>query len=64
MTPNLGQGAAQGIEDAYALRIGRVGQWQGPLACRLRDAILRAMPSRAVVKNVERLIAPGLVLAG
>jgi 2-polyprenyl-6-methoxyphenol hydroxylase-like FAD-dependent oxidoreductase len=97
MTPNLGQGAAQGIEDAYALRlalrgtrddhaalaayerlrarrvrtlaersrrIGRVAQWQGPLACRLRDAILRAMPSRAVVTSVEGVIAPGLALAG
>lgn len=96
MTPNLGQGAAQGIEDAQALRlalrhedddhaacvayeaaraarvraiwtrsraIGRVGQWSGRLSCGLRDALLRATPARAAVRNIERLIAPGIELA-
>lgn len=96
MTPNLGQGAAQGIEDAFALclalrhepdipaaaaayerardkraraiwsrsrTIGRVGQWSGPVACALRAALLRATPSRSTVRNIERLIAPGLDLA-
>jgi 2-polyprenyl-6-methoxyphenol hydroxylase-like FAD-dependent oxidoreductase len=96
MTPNLGQGAAQGIEDALALRIalhrhdddpaalaayealragraravwarsraiGRVAQWSGRVGCLVRDAALRATPSRAAVGNIERLIAPGLELA-
>jgi 2-polyprenyl-6-methoxyphenol hydroxylase-like FAD-dependent oxidoreductase len=93
MTPNLGQGAAQAIEDVQAVRfalrchdddraalsmyedlraararfvwarsrlIGRVGQWSGRASCRLRNAVLRATPSRAAVRNIERLIAPGL----
>lgn len=96
MTPNLGQGAAQGIEDAQALRIalrrhdedqaalaafealraarvravwarsriiGRVAQWSGRVSCGVRDAALRATPSRAAVGNIEHLIAPGLELA-
>lgn len=96
MTPNLGQGAAQGVEDALALclalqrsdddrevarayqatradraaaiqktsrRIGAVGQWSSPFACALRNALLRAIPSRSTVKNLERTIAPGMLLA-
>jgi len=96
MTPNLGQGAAQGIEDALALAIalcrhdddaaaaadyqrlraararavwarsrsiGRVAQWSGQLACAARNALLRATPSRIAVRNIERVIAPGLTLA-
>jgi 2-polyprenyl-6-methoxyphenol hydroxylase-like FAD-dependent oxidoreductase len=96
MTPNLGQGAAQGIEDVHALRvalrqeaddlaagaryqqmrdararaiwarsrtIGRIAQWSGALSCTVRDAALRATPSRAAVRNIERVIAPGLELA-
>jgi 2-polyprenyl-6-methoxyphenol hydroxylase-like FAD-dependent oxidoreductase len=96
MTPNLGQGAAQGIEDVYALRlalrhegddiraglryqqlraararavwarsrtIGRVAQWSGAWRCALRDMLLRSTPSRAAVRNIERVIAPGLELA-
>lgn len=96
MTPNLGQGAAQGIEDAYALclalrhegddlaaaaayqqtrgkraravwarsrTIGRVGQWSGAVSCAVRNLLLRAIPSRSAVRNIETLIAPGLELA-
>lgn len=96
MTPNLGQGAAQGIEDALALtlslrahdddaavatafrqlraarvtsiqrtsrRIGAVAQWSNPLACALRDALLRAMPARSTLKSLERTIGPGMRLA-
>lgn len=96
MTPNLGQGAAQGIEDALALtlslrahdddgavasafrqlraarvtsiqrtsrRIGAVAQWSNPLACALRNALLRAVPARSTLKNLERTIGPGMRLA-
>jgi 2-polyprenyl-6-methoxyphenol hydroxylase-like FAD-dependent oxidoreductase len=86
MTPDLGQGACQAIEDAVALarclgghetgvaaalalyearrirrtawivrgsrRTGRVVQLQNPLACRLRDAALRALPSRLQMKQL------------
>jgi 2-polyprenyl-6-methoxyphenol hydroxylase-like FAD-dependent oxidoreductase len=74
MTPNLGQGACQALEDAVALalalggtsdvaaalrayegariaranaillqsrRIGRVGQWSGPLMCAVRNQLVR-----------------------
>ena len=89
MTPDLGQGACQAIEDAVALvdcleerenieaalelyealrtrrtaaivrgsrRLGRIGQLQNPLACRLRDAALRALPSRLEMKQLEAVI--------
>jgi 2-polyprenyl-6-methoxyphenol hydroxylase-like FAD-dependent oxidoreductase len=79
MTPDLGQGACQAIEDALVLmgslgengdveaalrlyegrraertayvvrqsrRLGRIAQLENPLACRLRDAVLRVIPSR------------------
>jgi 2-polyprenyl-6-methoxyphenol hydroxylase-like FAD-dependent oxidoreductase len=82
MTPDLGQGACQAIEDAIVLsgcleevgdleaalklyearrvgrvayvvrrsrRLGRVGQLENPLACRLRDAAIKAIPRRARV---------------
>lgn len=96
MTPNLGQGAAQGIEDALALtltlrahhddaavanafrrmraervstiqltsrRIGAVAHWESPFACLLRDLLLRAVPARSTLKNLERTIGPGMRLA-
>jgi 2-polyprenyl-6-methoxyphenol hydroxylase-like FAD-dependent oxidoreductase len=83
MTPNLGQGACQALEDAYVLgrvlgrastleaglrayetarraranavvatarRLGVLAQWQHPLACAARDALVRAMP-RALLKR-------------
>lgn len=86
MTPDLGQGACQAIEDAVALvgclkeredpeaalelyearrtrrtaaivrgsrRTGRIAQLQNPLACRLRDAALKASPSRLQMKQLE-----------
>jgi 2-polyprenyl-6-methoxyphenol hydroxylase-like FAD-dependent oxidoreductase len=89
MTPDLGQGACQAIEDAIALvecleerenieaalelyearrtrrtaalvrgsrRVGRIAQLQNPLACCLRDAALRAFPSRLQMKQLEAVI--------
>ena len=77
MTPDLGQGACQAIEDAVVLagclkeageieaalglyearradrtayvvrqsrRLARTGQLENPLLCRLRDAVLKAIP--------------------
>ncbi len=78
MTPNLGQGGCQAIEDAVVLaealahcasqeqallayeqarlqranavvlasrRLGRVAQWQNPVACAARDALVAAAPA-------------------
>jgi 2-polyprenyl-6-methoxyphenol hydroxylase-like FAD-dependent oxidoreductase len=90
MTPNLGQGACQAIEDAVELarclghkqtyaaaalglyearrirrtawivrgsrRTGRIAQLQNPLACRLRNAALRALPLRLQMKQLEALM--------
>ena len=89
MTPDLGQGACQAIEDAVALvecleerenieaalelyearrtrrtaalvrgsrRVGRIAQLQNPLACRLRDAALKALPSRLQMKQLEAIL--------
>lgn len=89
MTPDLGQGACQAIEDAVALvecleerenieaalelyearrtrrtaalvrgsrRVGRSAQLQNPLACYLRDAALRAFPSRLQMKQLEAVM--------
>ena len=90
MTPDLGQGACQAIEDAVELgrclehqetgaaaalglyearrirrtawivrgsrRTGRIAQLQNPLACRLRDAALRALPLRLQMKQLEALM--------
>ena len=89
MTPDLGQGACQAIEDAVALvgclkerenieaalslyearrtrrtaalvrgsrRVGRIAQLQNPLACRLRDAALKAFPSRLQMKQLEAIL--------
>ena len=93
MTPDLGQGAAQAIEDAVVLaacvraerdvraalrcyesrRIeranalvrqsrltGRVGQLESPLACRLRDAIVRRTPRRLQQRQLERIVGSEL----
>ena len=82
MTPDLGQGACQAMEDAvvlarcleersaleaglrlyeklsadrtaYVVRrarlLGRIGQLENPLACRLRDGALSAIPGRVEV---------------
>jgi 2-polyprenyl-6-methoxyphenol hydroxylase-like FAD-dependent oxidoreductase len=79
MTPNLGQGACQALEDAVALarhlrdardpvsalrayeaegiarttpivrqayRVGAVGQWSSPIACGVRDALLKYVLAR------------------
>lgn len=89
MTPDMGQGACQAIEDAVTLagclgeatgveaalrryeegrvrrtaslvrgsrRMGRVAQWQNPLACGLRDAAVRAMPEGLQMRQLEELV--------
>ncbi|HEX5690169.1 MAG TPA: FAD-dependent monooxygenase, partial [Roseiflexaceae bacterium] len=88
MTPNLGQGACQALEDAVVLadalqqigdvgaalrqyearRIGRtsmlvrqarqvgaVGQWQNPLACRLRDALMKYVVAHVQDRQLKRV---------
>jgi 2-polyprenyl-6-methoxyphenol hydroxylase-like FAD-dependent oxidoreductase len=91
MTPDLGQGACQTIEDAVVLarslneegdieaalrlyeerradrvayvvrqsrRLGRVGQLENPLLCRLRDATLRTIPKRVQLSAQLRQMEP------
>ena len=36
-------------------RIGRVAQWEGRVACRLRDALVRAIPDSASTRALERM---------
>ena len=36
-------------------RIGRVGQWQSPLACRLRNALMRRVPDSAGTRALRRM---------
>ena len=91
VTPNLGQGACQAIEDAVVLarclregggsvvgalrryeglradrtaaivrrsrRIGRVGQLENPLLCRLRDRTLKMIPARTQLRRMEEIAA-------
>jgi 2-polyprenyl-6-methoxyphenol hydroxylase-like FAD-dependent oxidoreductase len=85
MTPNMGQGGCQAIEDALVLAaclrnasdmeaalrayedkrikrtaaivkrsrtIGRVAQWENPLACSIRDALLKRTPSDVLFKQL------------
>jgi len=92
LTPNMGQGAAMAIEDAYvlaeslrvhgltpqaletygtarrarvqmiaqrSLRMGKVGQWQHPWACTLRDMLLAATPQSVGQSQVRSLIEGG-----
>jgi 2-polyprenyl-6-methoxyphenol hydroxylase-like FAD-dependent oxidoreductase len=93
MTPNLGQGAAQALEDAAALaaaltsggdpveslrayersriprttmivnrshQLGRIAHLRRPLACRIRDAVMKATPERVQRRQQELVIGPGL----
>lgn len=88
MTPNMGQGAAMGLEDSAVLvellskggdlqdllaqwaarreprvrwvqnqsrRIGRVGQLEGALACRVRNTLVRLTPDRAVAGALRKI---------
>jgi 2-polyprenyl-6-methoxyphenol hydroxylase-like FAD-dependent oxidoreductase len=90
MTPNMGQGACQAIEDAVVLAaclhntsdrevalrayeeermkrtativkrsraIGQVAQWENPLACSIRNALLSRTPSSALLKQLEWVVA-------
>ena len=94
MTPNLGQGACQAIEDAVVLarclrevdgvadalrryeelraartarivrqsrRIGRVGQLENPLLCRLRDRALAMIPSKLQLRQLEEVVGREIV---
>jgi 2-polyprenyl-6-methoxyphenol hydroxylase-like FAD-dependent oxidoreductase len=89
MTPNLGQGACQALEDAVVLgdclrgtadvagalrtyearrrprtttvverswRIGRMGQWEHPVACWLRNAAVRAAPAGLHLRQLASII--------
>jgi 2-polyprenyl-6-methoxyphenol hydroxylase-like FAD-dependent oxidoreductase len=89
MTPNLGQGACQAVEDAVVLarclqegdataealrryersrydrvamvvrrsrRVGRVGQLENPLLCRLRDRLLATIPPKVQLRQLEEVI--------
>ncbi len=86
MTPNMGQGACQALEDALILartlrhahslenaldvyqqkrlaranmvvvnshRMGRVAQWENPLACWLRDSLLALTPPHLLLKQFK-----------
>lgn len=86
MTPNMGQGACQAIEDAVVLAaclrnasdiaaalrtyeqerikrttaivkqsqtLGRMAQWENPLACSIRDALMKSTPSSVLLKQLE-----------
>ncbi len=34
-------------------RIGEVGQWSNPLACRVRDAVMKRLPQAAQMRQLE-----------
>jgi len=38
--------------------IGRIGQMENPLLCGLRDAVLKATPSRLELRQFERVVRP------
>ncbi len=89
MTPNMGQGGCQAIEDALVLAvcirnasdreaalrayeekrikrtaaivkrsrtIGRVAQWENPLACSIRNAMLKRTPSGVLFKQLRWVV--------
>jgi len=90
MTPNLGQGACQAIEDAIVLArclreeegdtasalrlyearradrtgfvvrrsrlVGKIGQLENPFLCRLRDALTKAAPLRAQLRQLDAIV--------
>lgn len=89
MTPNMGQGGAMAIEDAFVLasslhtagsiagaiekylgarrkrvdsildqsyRIGRVAQFESPIACFLRDLAVRLAPDDSIARGTEKLV--------
>lgn len=89
MTPNMGQGAAMAIEDAWVLarcldrpadrdavttsfhhrrfpradavrrqswNLGRIAQLERPMACTVRNNLMRLMPERVSLSQLERLL--------
>jgi 2-polyprenyl-6-methoxyphenol hydroxylase-like FAD-dependent oxidoreductase len=94
MTPNLGQGACQAVEDAVVLarclneggttaaalrsserlrsdraamvvrrsrRVGRVGQLENPLLCRLRDRALSLIPPKVQLRQLVEVVGERVV---
>jgi 2-polyprenyl-6-methoxyphenol hydroxylase-like FAD-dependent oxidoreductase len=43
------------VREAWLL--GRMGQWANPLACRLRDALIRRTPERVRLRGLERMFS-------
>jgi len=46
-----------------AWRIGQVAHWRSPLARRVRDSLLRCVPSAVALRQAEKLWRPGIELA-
>ncbi len=44
-------------------KLGEVAHWQSPIACWMRDGLLRLVPDRVTSSQLERLVAPGVALA-
>lgn len=44
-------------------RLGSLAHWTNPLACALRDGLLRALPEALTRSQYRRVIEPGLALA-
>ncbi len=66
MTPNLGQGAAMAIEDAFALSDaladgikGAIAHWENLAACFARDTAIRLVPAFLTNAQHRSLIVPG-----
>jgi len=89
MTPNLGQGGCQAIEDAVVLaaclgtqsradaalreyerrriprttrivmasrRIGQLSQWENPILCSVRNALIRATPESVTARQINSVV--------
>ena len=85
MTPNLGEGACQALEDAVVLgrcarsrhdlasydeqrrpratmvskrsaMIGKMAQWESPVAVALRDTLLRATPQSSFLRSLKPVL--------
>lgn len=45
-------------------RLGEVAHWTNPVACALRDGLMRILPAAAGDRQYESLVTPGLALLG
>lgn len=43
-------------------RLGEVAQWRNPLACALRDGLMRVLPASAGERQYRKIVEPGLAL--